>query len=136
MKLLRLSLFVTFMLSIGLPMSVAADQFGSNRGLRIETPHEIHEYQQVKYVPNSAWKCRVSDGCTICKNATSVPAIIEVKANYKRADWNIRTDTQEVREHCVNPRQEVWACFSGYIVEPEPGTAPAIAGDPTSCPAH
>lgn len=115
---------------------VSAD--GNRRAKRIPTPHEVHEYQQVKFLDEPLWRCRLeggADGCVACRNPTQGAFIVEVKSNYKRADWNIRTDTQEVREHCVYPDQEFWACLStNMVIEPDPGTRPDVAGDPTSCP--
>jgi hypothetical protein len=105
----------------------------------IPTPHEVHAYDQARFVPNDAWKCKVKDGCVICENVTTEPAIVEVKAMYKRADLNVRDMSPlpgnlETREHCVNPGQEVWACLNGYIIEPEPGSRPNTPGNPSTCP--
>lgn len=123
---------------ISVPTAFASDSgttMDQEQGVSIPTPHEVHEYQQIKYLDPEDWTCHMKMGCLVCKNETDAPLIAEVKANYKREIWFIRTDTQEVREHCVNPEQEIWACLNtNMVIEPEPGKRPDSPSDASTCP--
>ena len=143
MRQRRFSLGAAIMLGTALlwVSAVGADDKGKRK---IDTPHEVHAFDQVLYIPNNAWKCHIELGCVVCKNISADPAIAEVKASYKRTDANLREDQYkaraanlEIREHCVNPGQEIWACYTGgYVIEPEPGVRPNPDGirDPAGCP--
>jgi hypothetical protein len=143
MKNLRVCLVTIAILGIGLVWVSASVVGAADTGKRsIPTPHEVHAFEQVLYIPNDAWSCHLELGCVVCKNTSDNPAIAEVTALYKRDDYNIRVPpnpdraVEGVREHCVNPGQEIWACLSGYVIEPEPGLRPTPDGmrDPAGCP--
>ncbi|SJM89532.1 exported hypothetical protein [Crenothrix polyspora] len=128
MKISRLN--IAAVMGIGL-LSASTTAFSGP----IPTPYEIHEYQQIKYLSPEKWTCRVENGFAICKNKTNMPLIAVVKAQYKREDWNLRTDTKEVAEHCIKPGAEIWAGLTGnMVIEPAPELKPTVPGDAGSCP--
>jgi hypothetical protein len=111
-------------------------------GVPLVSPHEVHLYEQIKYINEPDWECRLQYGCVICKNPNPVggPALLcEVKSQYKRANWAI-PDTQSTREHCIMGQQEIWACLeSNLVIEPDTsflpnGDRPMMPGNVTTCP--
>lgn len=127
--------------------SSSGSQSGSGDGMpkieRIPTPHEFHVFEQVKFVEEPDWTggCHLGPhDCFICKNPNPIGGqalLIEVKSQYKRADWNT-PDTQSVRQHCIMPQQEIWTC-GNMIIEPDTsflsnGDRPSVSGDQSTCP--
>ncbi|KAL7478740.1 hypothetical protein ACHAW6_004498, partial [Cyclotella cf. meneghiniana] len=63
----------------------------------ISTPHEIHEYQQVKFVDENLWECYFDgvSGCMACENNLSQgpnsdntgALIVDLRAQYKGPSW-------------------------------------------------
>jgi hypothetical protein len=76
------------------------------------TPHEIHEYQQVKFVDEKLWKCYMeeSTGCFACENTLAQgpnegntgALIVDIRAQYKGASWDANNNGR-YRTHCIYP---------------------------------
>eukprot|EP00579_Thalassiosira_antarctica_P007438 CAMPEP_0201890710 /NCGR_PEP_ID=MMETSP0902-20130614/32802_1 /ASSEMBLY_ACC=CAM_ASM_000551 /TAXON_ID=420261 /ORGANISM="Thalassiosira antarctica, Strain CCMP982" /LENGTH=194 /DNA_ID=CAMNT_0048421647 /DNA_START=51 /DNA_END=632 /DNA_ORIENTATION=+ len=122
---------------------------GSKRGKEMDVkttftaPHEIHQYEQTKFYDEPKWECRFaalgsthlrgSDSstatggttCMACRNPGGKydnALIVEVKAMYKRANWNEKDEANnKPRKHCIFPgRGEFWTCFdSNLVIEPD-----------------
>uniref|UniRef100_A0A7R9ZIZ3 Uncharacterized protein n=1 Tax=Pseudictyota dubia TaxID=2749911 RepID=A0A7R9ZIZ3_9STRA len=112
------------------------------RAGNLPTPHELHQYEQIKFQEEPLWKCRFEMGCVICKNPNPIGGqalLVEIKSQYKRADWNV-PDDQSVREHCIMPQQEIAACTtSNIVIEPDTsflpnGDRPSVSGNYLTCP--
>ena len=101
------------------------------RGKTFTAPHEVHEYEQVKFFDEPKWACEFEDiggkaaACMRCWNPGNIgdeALIVEVKSQYKRADWNIRDETIDPpRKHCIWPKRgDFWTCFNYHLViEPD-----------------
>merc|ERR1739838_637906 len=96
----------------------------------VAAPHEVHQFEQTKFYDEPEWDCRFDNiqeivGCLVCKNPREKgddALIVEVKAMYKRADWNIKDETvNPPRKHCLYPEHgEFWTCFnSNLVIEPD-----------------
>ena len=93
-------------------------------------PHEVHQYEQVKYFDETEWECRQIEisnqiGCIECYNPGEVGAeglVVEVKAMYKREDLRIKDESiNKPRKHCIWPeRGSFYTCFnSNLVIEPD-----------------
>jgi hypothetical protein len=96
----------------------------------ITTPHEVHEYQQVKFLDESLWNCYYDgvSGCLACENNLSQgpnsgstgALIVDVKAQYKGKSWD--ADSGRQRTHCIYPGYTWYTCgVSGgvnMVIEP------------------
>jgi len=101
-----------------------------SKAVEVEAPHEVHQFEQVKFYDEPEWDCRFDNiqdvvGCLVCKNGKSEgnnALIVEVKAMYKRSDWTIKDETvNPPRKHCLYPEHgEFWTCFnSNLVIEPD-----------------
>ena len=102
----------------------------STKGRSFTAPHEVHQYEQTKFFDEPEWECSFEDvagavGCLKCGNPRGRGGdalIVEVKAQYKRPNWNIKdAEAAPPRKHCVFPgRGEFWTCFnSNLVIEPD-----------------
>ena len=66
-------------------------------------------------------------GCVVCKNPREIgedALIVEVQAQYKRENWNLKADTP-TRQHCIYPGIEFWTCLSqNLVIEPDSSWLP------------
>ncbi len=98
----------------------------------ITTPHEIHEYQQVKFVDENLWECFFDgvSGCMACENNLSQgpnsgntgALIVDLRAQYKGPSWDANSGRN--RTHCVYPGYTWYTCglSGGVNMVIEPGT--------------
>jgi len=87
-------------------------------------PHEVHQFEQVKFHEEDQWDCRTDaiagvTGCLACKSTKEEALLVEVQSIYKRADANI--NNAPTRKHCIFPGQgEFYTCFnSNLVIEPD-----------------
>lgn len=90
-------------------------------------PHEVHQFEQVKFKDEAKWECEEDTiggvtGCMKCRNPGSLDdeaLVVEVKAMYKRPNFNLKGD-DPVRQHCIFPKRGYfWTCFnSNLVIEP------------------
>ena len=93
--------------------------------------NEVHQYEQTKFFNESEWECQFDSiggavGGLDCGNPSTDQhgdtLIVEVKAQYKRANWDVIDQKRfPPREHCTFPgRGEFWMCFnSNLVIEPD-----------------
>merc|ERR1719384_945567 len=106
-----------------------AKKKGKKKG-KYPAPHEVHQYEQVKFNDEPEWDCKDADvagliGCIQCWNPREVGGdalVVQVKAMYKRENFNIRDETLDPpRDHCIFPNgASFWTCFnSNLVIEPD-----------------
>lgn len=112
----------------GVSSVASMDKFRRRRGL--PAPHEVHEYEQVKFEDEPEWSCdevTVADtiGCLKCINPRPTDQealIVEVKSMYKRTDFDVRDEILDPpRKHCIFPgRGPFFTCMNHkLVIEPD-----------------